>query len=59
MALYAGVESNKDFFTSALHNLIISCTAVPNSPDKAFLPVYITIDVLPHAYIDVYMFMHL
>lgn len=43
-------------FTTALHNSVVSCTAVPNSPEKAFLHVYIGTDVLPPAYIDVYMF---
>lgn len=40
-------------FTSTPHNSVISYTAVPNTPDKACLSVYITIDVLPCAYIDV------
>lgn len=53
MTLCAGAECSKDFFTSTLHNLVVSCAAVPNSPDKA---VYITVIVLPHAYMHGYMF---
>lgn len=51
VVVYAGRACNKDFvFTSALRNSVISCTAVPNSPDKAFLSLHITRGVLPHAY---------
>lgn len=56
VTLYAGAECNKDFFTSTLHNLVVSCTAVPNSPDKAYIAVYITVIVMPHAYMHAYVF---
>lgn len=48
-------QSAIKIFTSALHNSVVSYTAVPNSPEKAFLAVYITVGVLPRAGIDVYV----